>query len=73
MNKTVVTLAKQIKGTEDVVAVDLYPDHQLEQERKQRLPEGTNYFLSDSKGELLKYNLTVKSHEDLQEKFLQES
>lgn len=69
LNKTVVTLAKQIKGTEDVVAVDLYPDHQLEQERKQRLPEGTNYFLSDSKGELLKYNLTVKSHEDLQEKF----
>ena len=36
---------------------------------KTALPEGTNYFLSDSKGELLKYNLTVKSHEDLQEKF----
>lgn len=68
-NERVVTLSRQIQGTQDVVAVDFYPDYQLESEREQRIPDGTRYFLSDSKGVLLKYNLTDESLDDIQEMY----
>lgn len=65
----VVTLSRQIEGTQDVVAVDFYPEYQRENDSGQQIPEGTHYFLSDSKGVLLKYNVTVETYDGLQEKY----
>lgn len=68
-NEKVVTLSRQIQGTQDVVAIDFYPDYQLENDWEQRIPDGTHYFLSDSHGVLLKYNITDASPDGIQEKY----
>lgn len=65
----VVTLSRQIKGTEDVVAIDFYPDYQLENKWMEDIPEGTHYFLSDSTGVLMKYNVSKDKLEGLQDKY----
>ena len=72
LNKMVMTLAKQIKGTEDVVAVDVYPSYEKKLMRDSEAPDGTNYYICDSKGTLVAYTVDGVDREELQEKFYSE-
>ncbi|WP_140397966.1 hybrid sensor histidine kinase/response regulator [Lachnoclostridium sp. An169] len=69
LKRDVVTLAMKIRGTDDVVAVDIYPAHEAEMKGEQDAPEGTNYYICDSVGTLLSYSLTELNYEELQERF----
>ena len=67
--KTVVTLAMMIEGTQDVVAVDIYPFNEMGNVRTGDILEGTNYYLCDSKGMLLAYSVSGQDQSNLQERF----
>lgn len=69
-DKIVVTLAKQIEGTQNVVAVDLYPED-MSGDLKEEMPDQSNLYLSDAKGNLLNWDLCKKGmkREEIQEKF----
>ena len=53
LNRPVITMAKKIMGTEDVVAIDLYFSDVSSSRSSVTLPEGSNYYMCDSKGKLL--------------------
>ena len=67
LNTNVVTLAKKIKGTQDVVGVDIYVGNIVSQHEFNELPEGSNHFLCDSKGVLLENSIGDVSEEEVQE------
>lgn len=69
LNKKVVTLAKQITGTEDVAAVDIYPNNTASNRNLDSLPTDSNYYLCDSKGSLLDYYINGYDDFQLQEKY----
>ncbi len=69
LKKDVVTLAKKIEGTQDVAAMDLYPDGEEDYKRGGDMPEGTDYFLCDSNGTLIMYTIKGARREKLQEEF----
>ncbi len=49
----VITIAKKVLGTEDVVAIDLYFNSISSVNSTAELPKNSNYFMCDSKGKLL--------------------
>ena len=51
--KTVITIAQEVSVPGDVVAFDIFPEQFRIDERDNRLPEGSAYFLCDSTGKLL--------------------
>ena len=67
----VVTLAKRIEGTENVVAADLYPENMADSILED-LPDQSHYFLSDGEGTLLNWHVTRKdlSKEEIQNRYL---
>lgn len=67
----VVTLAKRIEGTENVVAADLYPENMADSILED-LPDQSHYFLSDGEGTLLNWHVTRKdlSKEEIQNQYL---
>lgn len=67
----VVTLAKRIEGTENVVAADLYPENMADNILED-LPDQSHYFLSDGEGTLLNWHVTRKdlSKEEIQNRYL---
>lgn len=67
----VVTLAKRIEGTENVVAADLYPKNMADSILED-LPDQSHYFLSDGEGTLLNWHVTRKdlSKEEIQNRYL---
>lgn len=67
----VVTLAKRIEGTENVVAADLYPENMADSILED-LPDQSHYFLSDGEGTLLNWHITRKdlSKEEIQNRYL---
>lgn len=67
----VVTLAKRIEGTENVVAADLYPENMADSILED-LPDQSHYFLSDGEGTLLNWHVTRKdlSQEEIQNRYL---
>lgn len=67
----VVTLAKRIEGTENVVAADLYPENMTDSILED-LPDQSHYFLSDGEGTLLNWHVTRKdlSKEEIQNRYL---
>lgn len=69
LREKVVTLAMKIQGTDDVVAVDMYPMSGMREVRTAGTPEGTNYYLCDSEGTLLFSSVTEAEHDVLQDKF----
>lgn len=69
LKKKVVTLSKQIRGTQDVVALDLYPEELLEIRTMDDLPEDSNYYLCDSSGTLLYYMAGEQKKNVIQERF----
>lgn len=69
LQQQVVTLAKRIQGTEDVVAVDVYPDKTGEIKNMEDLPEGSFYYLSDSKGTLLDFDVDTFEKEEVQKMY----
>lgn len=69
LREKVVTLAMKIQGTDDVVAVDMYPMSGMREARTAGTPEGTNYYLCDSAGTLLFSSVTEAEHDVLQDKF----
>ena len=68
LQQKVVTLAKQIEGTQDVVAVDIYPSGETSTRDLGDIPEGGSYFLCDQNGVLLDYNLE-RTEEEAQKIF----
>ena len=69
LQSTVVTMAKQIEGTEDVVALDIYPGQMNASQKIENMPERCNYFLCDSKGTLVYSIIQNGSPEDAQRWF----
>lgn len=67
-DQNVVTLSKQIRGTTDVAAMDIYLEQIGEMPESENMPEGSNFFLCDSKGQIL-YDYLSLEVEDLQGKF----
>ena len=67
----IVTLAKRIEGTENVVAADLYPENMADSILED-LPDQSHYFLSDGEGTLLNWHVTRKdlSKEEIQNRYL---
>lgn len=67
----VVTLAKRIEGTENIVAADLYPENMADSILED-LPDQSHYFLSDGEGTLLNWHVTRKdlSKEEIQNRYL---
>lgn len=67
----VVTLAKRIEGTENVVAADLYLENMADSILED-LPDQSHYFLSDGEGTLLNWHVTRKdlSKEEIQNRYL---
>ncbi len=57
----VVTIAKQISGTKDVIAIDLYFNDITIAEYTKTLPEGSNYFMCDKTGQIL-YSVLSESY-----------
>lgn len=57
LNKKVVTLSKCIANTDDVVALDVYPENMTSFFKTNEIPDSSRYFLLDSKGELLSYHI----------------
>ena len=55
LQKPVFTIAKQVRGTQDVVAMDIYPDQLGVSGIREELPEEGHYYLCDSQGQLLYY------------------
>lgn len=49
-NEKVVTLSRQIQGTQDVVVIDFYPDYQLENDREQKFRKVHTIFCPTKKG-----------------------
>lgn len=68
LEKEVVTLAKRIEGTENVVAADIYPED-LADDILEDLPNQSHYYLSDGEGTLLKWHVSVDgvTKEEVQE------
>lgn len=69
LNKKVVTIAKQISGTQDVAAVDIYPNTMASNKNVDSLPDKSNYYLCDSKGTLLDYYVSGYNDSKIQEKY----
>lgn len=69
LKKQVVTLAKQIQGTQDVAAVDIYPGGADRVLKQADIPKGSNYFLCDQNGVLMEYNIQGMEKETVQERF----
>ncbi len=69
LEKLVVTLSKQIQGTQDVVAVDIYPDSEGSLPGESVVGEDSHYYLCDQDGILLEYNLPGVKREEIQGKF----
>lgn len=66
----VITIAKKILGTEDVIAIDLYFNEKTSVLDSSNLPEGSNYYMCDSQGQLIYSMLSVDSSlSTVQEKF----
>ncbi|MEQ2519916.1 ATP-binding protein [Ruthenibacterium sp. CLA-JM-H11] len=55
LQKPVFTIAKQVRGTQDVVAMDIYSDQLGVSGIREELPEEGHYYLCDSQGQLLYY------------------
>lgn len=55
LEEMVVTIATRIPGTDDVVALDIYPSQMNLWRTSEELPEGSRYYLSDGEGVLLYY------------------
>ena len=55
LQKPVFTIAKQVRGTQDVVAMDIYSDQLVVSGIREELPEEGHYYLCDSQGQLLYY------------------
>lgn len=69
LKKLVITMAKQIEGTKDVVALDIYPEEMNDSRNIGSMPERSNYFLCDSKGTLLYYVVQGGAGADVEEQF----
>ena len=62
LKKPVITIAKKVSGTEDVVAIDLYFNSISSIHSTAELPKNSDYFMCDSKGKLL-YGVLNKQYE----------
>ena len=69
LKRQVVTVAKEMEGTRDVIALDVYLDGISIPDNMADLPEGCNYYLCDEKGVLIDHYLSVGEYGDLQERF----
>ena len=71
LEEMVVTIATRIPGTDDVVALDIYPSQMNLWRTSEELPEGSRYYLSDGEGVLLYYaqDGTELPAEDVQQSY----
>ena len=70
LHRLVVTVAKELENSEDVIAIDVYLDGiSIPEEDMADLPEGCNYFLCDQEGILIDEYLSSGKYENLQENF----
>ncbi len=60
----VVTAAKQLEGSANLLAVDLYIDHLQDLISLENAPEGTQFYLCDASGGLLQYKTNSLSNEN---------
>ena len=67
--RQVVTIAKELEGSRDVIALDVYLDGISMPDSMSDLPEGCNYFLCDQGGTLIDNYLSAGRYENLQERF----
>lgn len=70
LQRQVVTIAKELGNSQDVIALDVYLDGIALPENVVDLPQGCNYFLCDQDGMLIDNYLSSGSGENLQERFL---
>lgn len=70
LQSQVVTIAKELGDSKDVIALDVYLDGIALPENVVDLPQGCNYFLCDQDGMLIDNYLSSGDGENLQERFL---
>ena len=69
LQRPVVTVAKELEDSQDVIAMDVYLDGISIPDNMADLPEGCNYFLCDQNGILIDDYLSVGDQNNLQESF----
>lgn len=69
LQRQVVTIAKELEGSRDVIALDVYLDGISIPDSMSDLPDGCNYFLCDQGGTLIDNYLSAGRYENLQERF----
>ena len=69
LQRSVVTIAKELENSQDVIAIDVYLDGISIPGDMADLPEGCNYYLCDQEGILIDAYLSAGQYENLQENF----
>lgn len=67
LQRSVVTIAKELENSQDVIAIDVYLDGVSIPGDMVDLPEGCNYYLCDQEGILIDAYLSSGKYEDFQE------